>query len=343
MRIIPVLQNYKARSSRPIILALGNFDGFHLGHQKLLRYVTDQARRRGALSAVLTFPQHPHSILHPDRKPMMLMSVEQKLFYLAQAGIDLCFLPAFTPAFARMTPRDFVEEVLVRKLHVLEICMGYDAHFGRGRKGDTSLMEKLAREQGFLFREMKPVMSGGRPVSSSRVRELLTKGEVEKAGKCLGRPFSVFGKVVRGKGHGAQLGFPTANLEIHSEVLLPLGVYVASGRFLKEQRTARNTQRTCFELLRCPLSVARCAKNWLPGVMNYGKRPTYPKKETPHPLLELHLLDFEGRVYGEKMEVALHHFLRPEQKFASEEVLRERIRQDVDAARRYYRTRNTAL
>jgi len=320
-----------------MILALGNFDGFHLGHQKLLRYVVDQARRRGALSAVLTFPEHPHSILHPDRKPMMLMSIEQKLFYLEKAGIDLCFLPAFTPAFARMTPRDFVEKVLVKKLHVLEICMGHDAHFGRGRKGDTVLMEKLAKEQGFLFRKMKPVTIGGKPVSSTRVRELLLKGEVEKAGECLGRPFSVFGSVVHGKGHGESLGFPTANLEIHSEVLLPLGVYIASGRFLKRvERSKVSDQRNCSKSRRRPLLVDPFPGKWLPGVMNFGRRPTYPKEETPRPVLELHLLHFHGRVYGKIMEVALHRFLRPEIKFASEEALRAGIFSDVQRAKHYH-------
>jgi riboflavin kinase / FMN adenylyltransferase len=337
MQIIPDLQKYKAVSPRPVILALGNFDGFHLGHQKLLRYVVAQARKHHGLAAVLTFPEHPHSILHPERKPMMLMSIEQKLFYLAKAGIDLCFLQSFTPGFSKMTPSDFVEKILVKKLHIREICMGHDAHFGRGRKGDTRLMERLAKANGFLFRKMKPVMLGGKPVSSSRVRELLTKGEVEKAQACLGRPFSMFGKVIHGKGHGFHLGFPTANLEVHSEILLPLGVYVASARFLSAQRATRNAQRGRFQFLRCALTVDRCAKKWLPGVMNFGKRPTYPKAETPRPVLELHLLDFKRRVYDEMMEIALHRFLRPEKKFSTEEALKVQIRQDVREARCYYR------
>ena len=344
MQIIPDLQEYKARSSRParktrrgspvfagqpIVLALGNFDGFHLGHQKLLRYVTRQAKREHALAAVLTFPQHPHSILHPERKPMMLMSVEQKLFYLAQAGIDLCFLQSFTPAFSKMSPQDFVEKILVKKLHIREICMGHDAHFGCGRKGDTSLMEQLAKSNGFLFRRMKPVRIGGRPVSSSRVRELLAKGEVEKAQTCLGRPFSMFGKVIHGKGHGIHLGFPTANLEVHSEILLPLGVYVASARFLP-------SPPSCF---RKKAGGHALKSAWLSGVVNFGKRPTYPKGETPRPVLELHLLDFKEQVYGEMMEIALHRFLRPEKKFPTEEALKVQIRQDVRAARRYHRQR----
>jgi len=324
MQIIPDLQKYKACSSRPIVLALGNFDGFHLGHQKLLRYVVRQARKEHALAAVLTFPQHPHSILHPKRKPMMLMSIEQKLFYLAEAGIDLCFLQSFTPTFSKMSPCDFAEKVLVKKLHIREICMGYDAHFGHGRRGDTGLMEQLAKTNGFLFKRMKPVIVGGKPVSSSRVRELLIKGEIEKAGKCLGRPFSMFGKVIHGKGHGLHLGFPTANLEIHSEILLPLGVYIASARFLP---TVIVTPNNCYQSL----------GPWLPGVINFGKRPTYPKKETPRPVLELHLLDFKGQVYGEMMEIALHRFLRSERKFPTEEALKVQIQRDVLVAKRYYR------
>ncbi|MFH0984753.1 MAG: bifunctional riboflavin kinase/FMN adenylyltransferase [Candidatus Omnitrophota bacterium] len=335
MQILPDLRKYKACSSRPIVLALGNFDGFHLGHQKLLRYVVRQAKKERALAAVLTFPEHPHSMLHPSRKPMMLMSVEQKLFYLAQAGIDLCFLQSFTPAFAKMTPEDFAKKILVKRLHIREICMGYDAHFGRGRKGDTGLMARLARSNGFLFKKMKPVMLGGKPISSSRVRELLMKGEVEKAQACLGRPFSMYGKVIHGKGHGAHLGFPTANLEVHSEVLLPLGVYVASARFLASgTRATHHEPRKSPWALRVPCPVSRGTGDWLPGVMNFGKRPTYPKGETPRPVLELHLLDFKGQVYGEMMEVALHRFLRPEKKFQSEEALKAKIRNDVLAARR---------
>ena len=144
MQIITDLHRFKSSPAKPLILALGNFDGFHRGHQQLLRYVVRQAKQRNARAAVLTFQEHPHSILHPDRKPMMLTSVEQKLFFLAQAGIHLCFLQSFTPGFAAMAPEVFVERVLVQKLRVREVCMGYDAHFGHGRKGDTAMMARLA-------------------------------------------------------------------------------------------------------------------------------------------------------------------------------------------------------
>jgi len=324
MQIFQDLREYKARSSRPVVLALGNFDGLHLGHQRLLRYVIAQAKKHKAFSAVLTFREHPHSILHPERKPLMLMSAEQKLFYLAQAGVDFCFLQPFTPAFARLTPQDFVEKILVRKLHVREVCMGHDAHFGKERKGDTSLMERLALGHGFLFKEMKAVKVGGKPVSSSRIRKLLMDGAIEEAAVCLGRSFSMFGKVIHGKGHGIHLGFPTANLEVCSEILLPLGVYVASGRFLSKGAALKGNSRRGFG-------------PWLSGIMNFGKRPTYPQAETPKPVLELHLLDFKGQVYGERMEIALHRFLRSERKFFSEEALQVQIIKDIEAARGYYR------
>lgn len=335
MQIVTDLQRNKTRFSKPIILALGNFDGFHRGHQRLLDYVLQQAKRHHALSAVMTFREHPHHILHPHQKPLLLYSVEQKLFYLAQTGIDLCFLPSFTPVFSQMTPEQFVKNILVQKLHILEICMGQDARFGHARKGDTRLMERFAKDYGFWFKKMGPVKTGKKIISSSRVRELLMKGKIEEVGKCLARPFSLFGKVVHGKGHGTHLGFPTANLEVHSDILLPLGVYVASGRLLPK---ATVTKSDCHQY-----SVTRCAGPWLPGVMNFGKRPTYPKAETPRPVLELHLFNFDKKIYGRMVEIALHKFLRPEKKFPTEEALRKAIQADIQAAQQYPLKNDTAL
>lgn len=327
MQIVTDLRRFKASPVKPLILALGNFDGFHRGHQELLRYVVAKARKKSACAAVMTFRDHPHSILHPHRKPLMLTSVEQKLFFLAQAGMDLCFLLPFTPEFAAISPDDFVEKILVRQLHVLEVCMGYDAHFGKGRKGDTSLMTRLALRYGFALKKMDPVFVGRQPVSSTRIRSLLMRGKTQEAQKCLGRPFSMFGRVVCGKGHGTSLGFPTVNLEVHSEIVLPLGVYAASGRFLPERLIATQSGK---------LKIPRQLPDWIPGAMNFGKRPTYPASETPRPVLELHLLGFQGQVYGEMMEVALHRFLRPEEKFPCEADLKTQIQRDVRKAEKFY-------
>lgn len=334
MKIITDLHEFCPKLTKPIVLAIGNFDGFHLGHQKLLRYVKVQARKHNALAAVLTFRQHPHHILHPQQKPLLLSCPEQKLFYLANAGMDLCFFQSFTPAFSKMSAREFVEKILVQKLHVREVCMGYDAHFGHHREGDARMMQSLAKKHGFLFKRMEPVLIGKQPVSSSLVRKLLLKGKMEKVRDCLGRPFSLFGKVIPGKGHGVHLGFPTANLEVHSDVLLPLGVYVASGRFLS-QLTLHNPRGVPSRLRSFTPGVH--LGEWLPGVVNFGKRPTYPKSETPRPVLELYLLHFHKQVYGKMMEVALHKFLRPEKKFATEDGLIRQIRQDVRNAQTYHR------
>lgn len=342
MKIITDLREFQNKTSKPIVLALGNFDGFHRGHQKLLRYVKAQARKHQALAAALTFRQHPHHILYPKQKPLLLSSLEQKLFYLAQAGMDLCFFQSFTPAFSRLSAREFVEKILVRKLHVREVCMGYDAHFGYRREGDARKMRLLAKEHGFLFRSMEPVLIGKTPVSSSLVRKLLLQGKMEKVRECLGRPFSLFGKVVHGKGHGIHLGFPTANLEIHSDVLIPLGVYAASGRFLncgprkRGQADFSKKNRRYFLRTESVPKKSACPP-WLPGVVNFGKRPTYPAFETPKPVLELHLLNYGGELYGETMEVALHQFLRPEKKFAAEDSLIRQIGQDVRDAQNYHR------
>lgn len=328
MRTITDLHEFHNQSSRPIVLALGNFDGFHLGHQKLLRYVKAQAKKYRALAAVLTFRQHPHHILHPQQRPLLITGLEQKLFYLARAGMDLCFLQSFTPAFSQMSPHEFVEKILIKKLRVREVCMGYDAHFGHGRKGDTRMMKVFAEEYGFLFKRMGPVMSGKQPISSSLVRALLLKGKMEKVRECLGRPFSLFGKVVPGKGHGTHLGFPTANLEVHSDIMIPRGVYVASARFLSLG------PRNNLEQTRGTWLVVRGASKWLPGVVNFGKRPTYPAFETPQPVLELFLLHFHKQVYGKMMEVAFHEFLRPERRFAAEEALKKQILLDVTTAQK---------
>lgn len=325
MKIVKRLDQFRKDPSIRLILAIGNFDGFHLGHQKLIAYVVAQAKKHRALSAVMTFRQHPQSVLHPEKKKLLLSSLEQKLFNLAQAGVDLCFLQPFTPSFSRLTAKEFVEKILVKKLHALEVCMGYDARFGRSRRGTTDMMRSLATKNGFLFKRMEPVLIGEKPISSSLIRELLAAGEIEKVNACLGKPFSLLGKVVKGKGHGTHLGFPTANLEVHSNILIPLGVYAASARFLKRPDLVLGKNLP-------PLSFSP----WLQGVMNYGKRPTYPASETPKPVLEMHLFDFAGGVYGKYIELALHKFIRPEKRFSNEENLKEQILHDTETAKEYH-------
>jgi len=332
MRLITDLRAYQTRNLQRLVLAIGNFDGFHLGHQKILAYVVKQARKNHALSAVLTFRNHPQVVLHPQKKKLLLFSFDQKLAFLQKAGVDICLAPFFTRVFSKMSREVFVEKILAKQLRVLEVCMGVDARFGYRRRGTTSLMENLARKYGFLFKRMKPVLIGKRPVSSSWIRELLVKGEIEKVNRCLGRPFSIWGDIVRGKGHGIHLGFPTANLESYANIQIPLGVYVASARFLRRKMSFATASDDSIRFF-------KEVSPWIPGVMNFGKRPTYPSSETPQPVLETHLFDFKKRVYGKTMEVALHKFIRPEKRFADEGVLKKQIGKDVEVARKWHRKR----
>jgi riboflavin kinase/FMN adenylyltransferase len=230
-----------------------------------------------------------------------------------------------------MSPEAFVEKILVKKFRVLEVCMGYDAHFGYHRRGTPDRMRQFAKEYDFLFRRMKPVRIGKRPVSSTLIRKFLAEGKIEKIQDCLGRPFSLFGRVVKGKGHGSHLGFPTANLEIHANIQIPLGVYVASARFLPASLARLGVGRGKLDRY-----DGSKTGPWVSGVMNYGKRPTYPAFETPRPLLEMHLFDFHENVYGEFMEIALHKFIRKEKRFESEENLKNQIISDVRLAQRWH-------
>jgi len=330
MRLITDLRAYRTKNLQRLVLAIGNFDGFHLGHQKLLAYVVKQARKHHALSAVLTFRNHPQIVLHPKKKKLLLFSFDQKLTFLKKAGVDICLAPFFTRDFSKMSPEVFAGKILAKQLRVLEVCMGVDAHFGYRRRGTTNLMENWARKYGFLLKRMEPVLIGQRPVSSSWVRELLAKGEIEKVTRCLGRPFSIWGDIVRGKGHGTHLGFPTANLESHANVQIPLGAYVASARFLQRKMsfvTGSDASAHFFKEV----------SPRIPGVMNFGKRPTYPSFETPKPVLEMHLFDFKTRIYGKDMEIALHRFIRPEKKFFNEEELKRQIQKDILKARKWHR------
>ncbi len=314
MKIIRDIQKYN--SSKSVVLAIGNFDGVHLGHQKLLRYVVSQARKYKSVPAVLTFPKHPQGILHPNKKLPQIISLETKLRYLEKAGIKICFLPNFSKVFSKLSPEKFVREILIKKLHIEEVCMGYDAHFGAGRRGNGDVMRGLARKYGFIFKQMPAVILNGKPVSSSCIRKWLLKGELLKVQKVLGRKYSVAGKVVHGRHIAAGMAVSTANIETDTETLLPLGIYAARGRILDANKKKYG--------------------KWLNAVLNFGKRPTFPKLDTPSPVLEVHFLNIEKNLYGKTVEVEIHKKLRNEKKFLSQDALRRQIFKDIDKTKEYF-------
>lgn len=322
MQILSDFQQYQP-DGRPLILALGNFDGVHLGHQELLTRVTRSAKASGGTPAVLTFREHPQHILHPSSKPPLLTSLEHKLFLLAESGIELCFLMSFTPEFSRLDPAVFVRDVLAGRLKTREVYLGHNARFGKNREGNADLMRSLSRECGFEFHQLEPVQAAGETVSSSRIRTLVREGRLEDVEKCLGRKFSVFGRVVKGAGRGSQIGFPTANLEVESEILPPLGVYPVEVRLL-ELANARGTAGEAFKV--------KSGGFWQAGVLNYGYRPTFDemeKKAVP----EVYLLDFKGDLYGRTLEIRFYPKLRSEMTFSGVEALKKQIQSDIQKTR----------
>lgn len=331
MRILKDLESFRPNPDLPLILALGNFDGVHLGHRALLARVVDKARNRKGTSAVFTFLDHPQRILHPQSRPPLLSSPVHKLFLLNRLGITLCFLMPFTREFSRMGPSVFVEEILVKRLGVSEVCLGHNAHFGHDRKGDAVLMRALASQHGFLFEEMPPVRAAGDFVSSSRIRKLIEAGNLDEAAESLGRPFSIFATVVKGAGRGAGLGTPTANLEPESEILPPEGVYPVKLRIIQCEQIAKVGEGGEEFKMKTP-------GPWLEGVLNYGRRPTFGTGET-RPIPEVFIFDFQGEIYGKTLEVVFHPRLRREAAFASPDALKTQIAQDIKAARGYFAAR----
>ena len=229
-----------------------------------------------------------------------------------------------------MGARPFVEEILVNQLNVREVCMGYNAHFGYRREGDRAMMRRLAGEYGIKFEEIEPIRAGGDYVSSSRLRKLVQEGRLDEAALCLGHAFRMLGRVIPGAGRGAALGYPTANLETAHDIFPPRGVYPVLLRVIDyENKAARGNSDSLFTL--------RSKGEWLCGVLNYGLRPTFKtaQPETDRSIPEVHLLDFQGDLYGKRVEIEFYPRLREEKVFEGQEALKRQISKDIEESRRY--------
>ena len=299
------------RSPRRAVLTIGNFDGLHIGHRQILRTVIDRARARDGEAVVYTFDPHPRKVLQAARAPSLLTTTEQKLELLAAAQIDLVIVEPFTPAFATTTPESFVRDHVHARVAPLEVYVGYDFHYGRDRAGSMRLLTELGPRLGFAVTIIPEVTIGGRDVSSSRIRELLAAGDVEEAKRMLGRSFAVRGTIVEGDRRGRTLGFPTANLAPENEVVPGHGVYAGHVRLLDAGTPAAGTR--------------------FAAVTNVGRRPTF--KDADPSLAEAHLLDFDGDLYGRRIELSFESRLRGERKFPGADALREQIARDVEVAR----------
>jgi riboflavin kinase/FMN adenylyltransferase len=292
------------------VVTIGAYDGVHLGHQAVIAEVRRLAAERGAKSAVVTFDKHPALVVRPESAPQSLTDLDQKLEMLADTGLDAAVVVAFDEQRATEEPEDFVKEVLVDGLHAVVVVVGEDFHFGHHRRGNVPLLRELGVREGF---EVLPVGLVARadgvdePVSSTAVRRALAGGEVDIAAHLLGRDYEVRGTVVVGDKRGRLLGFPTANVEVPNQVCLPAdGVY--AGWYERPDG-----------------SVHACA-------INLGRRPTF-YEHADHSLLEAHLLDFDGDLYGERAEVRFVHFLRSERKFDGVDALVAQLKHDIESAR----------
>lgn len=284
-------------------VTLGNFDGVHLGHRELFRHLVKTARQLNCPSVVYTFDPHPLKFLAPDKAPLLLNTPEEKQRLIAASHIDYLIKTPFTSEFAAMTPEQFVEDILLAKLQIKALVVGYDYAFGKGRRGDVEFLKAYGDKKGFTVEVLQPVGADGLPYSSTRVRNMVAAGDVAGVVRLLGRQYNLEGRVVPGEQRGRELGFPTANLETDKELLPASGVYAVKVRHGQQEYG---------------------------GVVNLGQRPTFGGDTST---IEVHLLDFTGQLYDQNLRIYFVERLRGEQKFSSVGELVNAIAADVLKAR----------
>jgi riboflavin kinase / FMN adenylyltransferase len=289
---------------RPSAVALGVFDGVHLGHRAILGAAVAHARATGSPAIACTFDPHPLEVLQPDRAPLPITTLDERLELIAACGIDEGVVLAFTRELAAMEPEAFVKDVLVDRLAARQVVVGFNHRFGRGAHGDAALLRELGARGGFGVDVIEPSTFDGVPVSSTAIRTALGRGDLEAAVRMLGRPYTLPGKVVAGAGRGRTLGFPTANIAPDRPVLVAPGVYA------------------------CTVEVAGQPRR---AVVNVGVRPTFGEETLA---VEAYLLDFSGDLYGQTVRLVFRSRVREERRFSSVDALRAQIADDVETARR---------
>lgn len=297
-----------AAESRKVCLAIGMFDGVHLGHQQVLRQTIVDAGPHRAAAIAITFDCHPNSIVAPGRNPPLIYSLDQKLRAIDATGISSTLLIHFDREFSRQSGADFIRGLARDFRQILSVSVGSAFTFGHQRSGDVALLKQLGQELQFSVHGLAAVSLDGKVVSSTRIRDAILTGRLDDASQMLGRAYSLSGRVVPGGQQGRKLGFPTANVDTTGLAVPPNGVYAA-------------------------LAILERAP--LPAVINIGIRPTLADPETPRQL-EAHILDFTGDLYGRDLEVVFLKRLRDEKKFSTREALSEQIRRDVEAARLHF-------
>ena len=302
MEIVRVREKIYLNFIAPSV-ALGNFDGVHLGHQEILRRTVETAHRKGRDAVVYTFDPHPRLVLNKVPEIPRITTPRERVRILESLGIDVLVLAEFTTEFAAQSPEEFVENVLVEELGTRNLFIGENYRFGKGRAGTSHTLRKMAYELGFIVHVVPPVRYGGIVVSSSRIREHLARGEIAEANYLLGREFTIEGRVIHGHHRGKGLGFPTANIKPEVKLHPPEGVYAVYCLTGEDIHSA---------------------------VMNIGYNPTFKDRQVSY---EVHILDFERDLYGEFITAYMVERLRPEMTFSSAEDLRAQIGRDTERTR----------
>lgn len=285
-------------------VAIGNFDGVHLGHQRILEHLVRSAKKDHLISVVLTFSPHPGKFFNKD-KFLLIQSPKEKLDLIARFQIEKTVVLPFDKIVSSLSPFQFVKNILINSLRSKLIVVGSNFRFGKGRKGDVKTLQKISQQHNISLHSIPQVTLNGEIVSSSRIRTLLLEGKIEKVNQFLGRPYQITGRVIQGYSRGKHIGFPTANLSPENEIM-PQGVFI--------------TQSIIGE-------------KTLPSVTNIGQCPTFNKKKTH---IESYIINLESEIYGRKMGIQLLKKIRNEKKFDSPEMLKKQITKDIATAKKYF-------
>jgi riboflavin kinase/FMN adenylyltransferase len=298
--------NISEKFANPV-LTIGNYDGLHAGHRMIIEKVKAKATELRGTSMLMTFNPHPMSLLAPEKQIGLITPLHAKKRIIEETGIDVLILVPFTPEFRAIDPEHFVKDILLERLGIKGLIVGYDFKFGKGGKGDVSLLKHFSDELGFFFEEVSAITVHGEKIGSNRIRKMIQHGETEKVIAFLGRPHMIEGKVVKGFGRGTGFGFPTINLETTFDLVPKEGVYVTQ------------------------IEIGGAKYH---AVTNVGRNPTFDGEALT---VETFILDFSGDLYGKAVTLYFYNRIRDEMKFASVDELLERIKMDVEIARGYFR------
>lgn len=287
----------------PLVVTIGNFDGVHLGHQLVLKKVAEAKDRMNGKSLAITFSNHPSEVLNPEKPLFKICTLNHRIKLLKESGIDILLLLTFTKEFSQQSAEEFLKRIR-EKYSFSHLILGHDAAFGKDRKGDRQQIQNLAKAFHFHVEYLDSFSLDGVTISSSKIRELISEGDFTKLQKFLGRPYSIYSKVISGKGKGKTIGFPTANIEVNDLCLPPYGVYAV--KLINSEQIFK-------------------------GVANLGVAPTI--RHESNPLLEVHLFEHHEDLYNKNVEVIFSNYLRPEKKFSGLEELKNQIHNDIQKAK----------